>query len=246
MTKKSTLLRRACLVTGASAFLLLAGSLIEVNAQRDPFMKPGYMKRRDTPSGGGSGSAPVKKVAAPVNYGPPAIDARIEYYKRIRGEAAANGQPLPKVTSVLTLGEMNVTGIFKTPRGYAAMVEATPIKLSYTVYPGEKFFDGQLVAVEENKLVFRKVTKTGAGKFVSSVEEKPLQTYTTRAQIEGTAPSANTEKTTVAVVPTQMPAAGPTGPIVSPLDEMNKPAEDSKGAKAKKELKRPQKASNGN
>ena len=41
------------------------------------------------------------------------------------------------------------------------MVEATPIKLSYTIYPGEKFFDGQLVAVEENRLVFRKVTKVG-------------------------------------------------------------------------------------
>jgi hypothetical protein len=50
---------------------------------------------------------------------------------------------------------MSVTGIFKTPRGYAAMVEAAPIKLSYTIYPGEKFFDGQLVAVEENRLVFR-------------------------------------------------------------------------------------------
>ena len=44
------------------------------------------------------------------------------------------------------------------------MVEATPIKLSYTIYPGEKFFDGQLVAVEENRLVFRKVTKTGPNK----------------------------------------------------------------------------------
>ncbi len=46
------------------------------------------------------------------------------------------------------------------------MVEATPIKLSYTIYPGEKFFDGQLVAVEENRLVFRTVTKIGNGKFV--------------------------------------------------------------------------------
>ena len=63
---------------------------------------------------------------------------------------------MPKVTSVLTLDEMSVTGIFRTPRGFAAMVEAKPIKLSYTIYPGEKFFDGQLVAIEENRLVFRK------------------------------------------------------------------------------------------
>ena len=57
------------------------------------------------------------------------------------------------------------------------MVEATPIKLSYTIYPGEKFFDGQLVAVEENRLIFRKVTKTSEGKFVASVENKPLRQF---------------------------------------------------------------------
>ncbi|MBN8105900.1 hypothetical protein, partial [Vibrio vulnificus] len=76
------------------------------------------------------------------------------------------------------LSELAVTGIFKTPRGYAAMVEATPIKLSYTIYPGDRFFDGQLVAVEENRLVFRKVTKMSNGKFVASVENKPLRKYT--------------------------------------------------------------------
>ena len=63
------------------------------------------------------------------------------------------------MTSVLTLNEMAVTGIFRTPRGYAAIVEATPLRLSYTIYPGEKFFDGQLVAVEENRLVFRRVVR---------------------------------------------------------------------------------------
>lgn len=68
------------------------------------------------------------------------------------------------------------------------MVEATPIKLSYTIYPGEKFFDGQLVAVEENRLVFRKVTKTAPNKFVASVENKPLQQYSMKSQVEGTAP----------------------------------------------------------
>ena len=102
----------------------------------------------------------------------PTIEQRIEFFKRLRETAAMNNQPLPKVTSVLTLNEMAVTGIFKTPRGYAAMVEAVPIKLTYTIYPGEKFFDGQLVAVEENRLVFRKVTKMGQNKFVASLRTK--------------------------------------------------------------------------
>ena len=135
-----------------------------------------------------TGPDQAKKAAAPADLGAPAIEQRVEYYKRLRETAAASGMPVPKVTSVLTLNEMAVTGIFRTPRGYAAMVEATPIKLSYTIYPGEKFFDGQLVAVEENRLVFRRVVKMSNGKFVSSVENKPLRKYTEREQIQGTAP----------------------------------------------------------
>jgi len=228
MINISTPIRLACLTAIAMAFVLVSGQSAEVNAQRDPFAKASYMKVKTPPKAGNPSKVPGKAgtPATPVNYGPPVIEARIEFYKRLREQAAANGQPLPKVTSVLTLGEMNVTGIFKTPRGYAAMVEAVPIKLSYTIYPGEKFFDGQLVAVEENKLVFRKVTKTGPGKFVASVENKPLQQFTMKAEIQGTAPTGDkpVQVATVQVV------GSPTGPIMSPLDEMNTtpPAEDKK------------------
>ena len=228
----------------AAATVLMSGSLTDVNAQRDPFQKPGYMKPKSVAPAGTGRSGTAGAPAKPVDYGPPAIEARIEYFKRLRETAAANGAPLPKVTSVLTLNEMAVTGIFKTPRGYAAMVEATPIKLSYTIYPGEKFFDGQLVAVEENRLVFRKVTKVGAGKFVASVENKPLRQYTTKAQIEGTAPAQTSDRPVETAGPIQPPAEPdtasnkvkgkdksgkkgknadhPTDPFASPLDEMDK------------------------
>jgi hypothetical protein len=147
---------------------------------------------------------------------------------------------------------MAVTGIFKTPRGYAAMVEATPIKLSYTIYPGEKFFDGQLVAVEENRLVFRKVSKVGEGKFVASVENKPLKKYSTRNQIEGTAPTQPADKP-VQIASTEQPAATTavpgaadvknvkpsSNPFLSPLDEMNKqPAQPAETEKPKKSSKK--------
>ncbi len=149
-----------------------------------------------------------------------------------------NNQPLPKVTSVLTLNEMAVTGIFKTPRGYAAMVEAVPIKLSYTIYPGEKFFDGQLVAVEENRLVFRKVTKMGKNKFVASVENKTLRKYSAQEEIQGTAPTESTGKPPETVATYQPPAPAETaapkaaGPVVSPLDEMNSQVPESEAKKA--------------
>jgi hypothetical protein len=121
-----------------------------------------------------------------------------------------------------------VTGIFKTPRGYAAMVEATPIRLSYTIYPGEKFFDGQLVAVEENRLVFRKVTKLSNNKFVTSVENMALRKYTEREQIQGTAPVGSD------VAKSEEPKSGDTDKdkaaisFVSPVDEMNKLASAEK------------------
>lgn len=250
MINTPILKRSAYLTATVFALVLASGCFTEAMAQRDPFKKPGWATPRQVgPPKVGAAPKTSSAPKIPVNYGPPVIEARIEYFKKIREAAVANGSEPPKVTSVLTLSEMAVTGIFKTPRGYAAMVEATPIKLSYTIYPGEKFFDGQLVAVEENRLVFRKVTKVGEGKFVASVENKPLQQYTTKAQIEGTAPSQPSEKPVeTAAVKTDATAAE-TQPktdskqFISPLDEMNTtptaPADEKSDSKkpAKKPVK---------
>lgn len=232
MIKLTTIKRFAGYLAIAVAIMLVSG--LSVSAQRDPFAKPSFMKKKPTPTSTATGGKSGGVAKMPVNYGPPAIDARIDYFKRLREQAAAAGQPLPKVTSVLTLNEMAVTGIFKTPRGYAAMVEATPIKLSYTIYPGEKFFDGQLVAVEENRLVFRKVTKVGEGKFVASVENKPLRMFSQRAQIEGTAPNQPSDKpiqTASSDAPASKDAKPASNPFLSPLDEMSRQPEQSEKPK---------------
>ena len=55
------------------------------------------------------------------------------------------------------------------------MVEATPIKLSYVIYPGETFFDGQLVAIEETRLVFRRDIVWTDGRREKVVEIKTLR-----------------------------------------------------------------------
>src|SRR6476620_7242705 len=185
MTNKSKILKIASFAF-AAASIFAAGALAQADGQsRDPFAKPGYARPRPKDTGRvGSDGKPQNAV-----YTVPPVEQRIELYKRLRESADARGASIPTVTSVLTPDEMAVTGILRTPRGYAAMVEAVPIKLSYTISPGEKFFDGQLVAVEENQLIFRKVTKTGAGKFVASVENKPLRKYSTKQELEGTAPA---------------------------------------------------------
>lgn len=237
--------RFACLMAFATALILVGGEFSEASAQRDPFKKASWAIPKKQPVGGVSSASSTTKL--PANYGPPAIEARIEYFKRLREQAAAAGAPLPKVTSVLTLNEMSVTGIFKTPRGYAAMVQAVPINLSYTIYPGEKFFDGQLVAVEENRLVFRKVTKVGSGKFVASVENKPLKSFSMKEQIQGTASAQEKPVETATNTP---PADGSksskpanSNPFLSPVDEMNSmpAAPENKVKDSKKGQKKPAK-----
>ena len=191
----------------------------------------------------------------PSPVGIPSVQDRINYYKRMREDAVVNNQPIPKPTSVLTLDEMSVMGIVRTPRGMAAMIEATPIKLNYTIYPGEKFFNGQLVAIEDNKLIFRKVIKMSDGKFIASEENKTLRQYSDQEVVQGTAPTEQSGKTETAKTnePAQQqppssqsvpPAtsgeqkAAPVTAIVSPLDEMNKqPVEKPKTAKDAKDKK---------
>lgn len=230
MINKSKSVRFLTISVLAAGILFVSGHFSEAAAQRDPFEKPAWARTRDTKAAGFTAG---KTPGAVENFGAPAIEQRIEYYKRLREQSVASGQPVPKVTTVLTLNELAVTGIFKTPRGYAAMVEATPIRLSYTIYPGDRFFDGQLVAVEENRLVFRRVTKVAKGKFVSSVENKTLRKYSDREALQGTAPAqmqASSETPAETQPTTQADNGKPAvnAPVVSPLAEM----ENQKAASA--------------
>jgi hypothetical protein len=147
----------------ASAFVIGGASLSAQAQERDPFLKAPLPKK------------PKYNKAAPVPLTPPTIQERVERYKAQKVAAMNSQRQAPKPTIALLLSEMQVTGIFRTPRGYAAMVEATPIKLSYVVYPGELFYDGQLVAIEENRLVFRRETRWSDGRREMAVETKPLR-----------------------------------------------------------------------
>ena len=117
----------------------------------------------------------MKLVKATTKLEAPPIQVRIERYRAQKLAAAAAHVPPPKPTTALLISEMQVTGIFRTPRGWAAMIEATPIKLSYVIYPGEAFFDGQLVAIEEGSLTFRREVVWLDGRREKSTEVKPLR-----------------------------------------------------------------------
>lgn len=126
---------------------------------------------------------PVTKELSTV----PAIQDRISQYKAQKVAAMNARMPAPKPTTALLLSEIEVIGISRSPRGYAAIIAATPIKLSYVIYPGEPFYDGQLVAIEDNRLVFRRETVYANGRRERSVEYKglrqPTQAMTTPAAV---------------------------------------------------------------
>ncbi|MCM3904798.1 MAG: hypothetical protein ND866_24135 [Pyrinomonadaceae bacterium] len=153
---------------------------------RDPFRK--YEQTRAS-----------KKVVVPV--GTPSIQERITQYKAQKLAAMNARMAAPKPTTALLLNEMEIVGISRTPRGYAAIVEATPIKLSYVIYPGERFYDGQLVAIEDNRLVFRRELVLSDGRRQRSVEIKPLRQPSTLNLMSAaktappSSPDADSEKT---------------------------------------------------
>ena len=105
----------------------------------------------------------------------PSIQERIAQYRAQKAAAMSARIAAPKPTTALLLSEMQVVGISRSPRGYAAIVEATPINLSYVLYPGERFYDGQLVAIEDNRLIFRRETVFTDGRRERSVEIKSLR-----------------------------------------------------------------------
>src|SRR5215468_8335922 len=166
-----------CRLPGLLFTLAIALSGSVVSAQQDSTSEPQPKKVVKE-----SGRDPFRKYEPPrvalkksAQVTAPTIQERIEQY-RAQKLAAMNAHiPAPKPTTALLLSEVQVVGISRTPRGYAAIVEATPIKLSYVIYPGEHFYDGQLVAIEDNRLVFRRDTVFSDGRRERSVELKGLR-----------------------------------------------------------------------
>ena len=154
--------------------LALTGSMFTAMGQEQSSAKP----RRTSQAGRDPFSKyvpPRPQVRSTGIVTPPSIQERIGQYKAQKQAAMMARVAAPKPTTAFLLSELQVVGVSRSPRGYAAIVEATPIKLSYVVYPGERFFDGQLVAIEDNRLVFRRETVFSDGRRERTVEMKPLR-----------------------------------------------------------------------
>ena len=174
MIHKETI--RCGFIVGMIGFMaLVAGSFASVPAQEQRTARTGVERGRDPFRKYEPAVNSKTSKSAPTVLAPPSIQERIERYRAQKVAAANAHLAAPKPTTALLLSETQVIGIFRTPRGWAAMIEATPIKLSYVIYPGESFFDAQLVAIEENRLIFRRQTVWSDGRREVSQEVKPLR-----------------------------------------------------------------------
>lgn len=170
-------LPRSVLFLLSAAMIVTSGFAVGVVAQETQPQKPVATKRTY------GGRDPFRKYEPPApavkrteeQSTIPTIQERITHYKAQKAAAMNARMPAPKPTTALLLSEIQVVGISRSPRGYAAIVEAVPIKLTYVIYPGEPFFDGQLVAIEDNRLVFRRETVFTNGRRERTVEYKPLR-----------------------------------------------------------------------
>jgi hypothetical protein len=169
-------LRRSVTFLLSATILVASGFAMGVMGQQPQPQKPVATKKY-------GGRDPFKKYEPPPpapkrskDHSPiPSIQERITHYRAQKAAAMIARMPAPKPTTALLLSEIQVVGISRSPRGYAAIVEAVPIKLTYVVYPGEMFFDGQLVAIEDTRLVFRRETVFADGRRERTVQRIPLR-----------------------------------------------------------------------
>jgi len=167
------------LISSAAIVCVMSALALTANAQDKSEAKDSVAAKKPSGRDPFTKYQPVIKPpkAAAAKKEPPPIQGRIDAYRAQKSAAAAAHIAAPKFTTALLLNEVQVTGIFRTPRGWSAMVEAMPLspKLSYVIYPGDNFFDGQLVAIEEGRLVFRRDILWTDGKREKTVEIKPLR-----------------------------------------------------------------------
>ena len=65
--------------------------------------------------------------------------------------------PRPPGVAGLLIDEIDVTGTFETSKGFVAQIQAQNQKKSYLLRDGEAVYDGDVLRIEKNQVVFRQI-----------------------------------------------------------------------------------------
>lgn len=67
--------------------------------------------------------------------------------------------PRPEGVPGLLIDEIDLTGIFRTSKGYVAQVVAANQKKSYLLREGDELYDGDVVSINLNEVVFKQIVQ---------------------------------------------------------------------------------------
>jgi hypothetical protein len=67
--------------------------------------------------------------------------------------------PRPEGVPGLLIDEIDLTGIFRTSKGFVAQVVASNQKKSYLLKEGDQLYDGDVVSINKNEVVFKQVVQ---------------------------------------------------------------------------------------
>jgi hypothetical protein len=100
-----------------------------------------------------------EEVYAGRGYGYDPGDRRDPFRSLIltRDEAAAAAGPRPEGIPGLLIGEVDITGVFVLPEGPVAQVQTSDRDRSYLLRVGDELYDGSVVSVSLNEVVFRQI-----------------------------------------------------------------------------------------
>ena len=114
----------------------------------------------------------VKRIAGQAAI--PSIQDRIALYKAQKVAAMNARMPAPKPTTALLLSEIQVIGTDRRE----VMPPSSKRHQSNCHLSCEPFYDGQLVAIEDNRLVFRRETVFTDGRRDEQSSTNPATTNT--------------------------------------------------------------------
>jgi hypothetical protein len=67
--------------------------------------------------------------------------------------------PRPEGVPGLMIDEIDLTGIFRTSKGFVAQVVAANQKKSYLLREGDQLYDGDVVSINRNEVVFKQIVQ---------------------------------------------------------------------------------------
>lgn len=67
--------------------------------------------------------------------------------------------PRPEGVPGLLIDEIDLTGIYRTSKGYVAQVVAANQKKGYLLRKGDQLYDGDVVSINKNEVVFKQIVQ---------------------------------------------------------------------------------------